>query len=54
MAKVLGMNSATCYLAIKLVFGVVSAQKDPVKIKGFCTSQSLGFQKVLFSYFPLT
>jgi hypothetical protein len=32
VARVSGVNSATCYTSVKLKFGVAWAQKDPAKI----------------------
>jgi hypothetical protein len=32
VARVLGVNAATCYICVKLKFGVAWVQKDPAKM----------------------
>jgi hypothetical protein len=46
--RVLGFNSATCYISVTLKFGIVRVQKDPAKIMNsvpvkFRISKMLGF-----------
>jgi hypothetical protein len=54
VARSLSVNSANCYISVKLKFWVVSVQRDPAKNYDFCTSQSSEFWKSLSSCLQLT